>query len=101
MLRAFSKPSAFAYLDPPYHPATRVAGDYEQEMSEADHAKLLTYLGNTFKGKFLLSGYRCEMYDEFASQHNWERHDVTTQANSSSAKKKPVRVESFWRNYSE
>jgi len=100
VLRAFSKPSAFAYLDPPYHPSTRVAGDYEHEMSEADHAKLLTYLGK-FKGKFLLSGYLCEPYDNAAEIFGWERHDVTTQANSSSAKKKPVRVESFWRNYSE
>jgi DNA adenine methylase len=99
VLKAFSKPSAFAYLDPPYHPSTRVAGDYAHEMTDADHAALLTYLMR-FKGKFLLSGYRCEMYDDFAEQAGWERIDVEQAAHSSSAETKPVRVESFWRNYS-
>jgi len=99
VLKAFNKASAFAYLDPPYHPSTRVAGDYEHEMTDADHRALLKFL-EKFKGKFLLSGYRCELYDEFASRNDWERIDVKKSASSSSAKKKPVRVESFWRNYS-
>lgn len=100
VLKAFSKPSAFAYLDPPYHPSTRVAGGYDAEMSEAEHAKLLAYLGK-FKGKFLLSGYRCEPYDNAADVFGWERIDVEQKAHSSGAKDKPVRIESFWRNYSE
>ena len=100
VLRAFSKPSAFAYLDPPYHPDTRVAGEYAHEMTAQDHEKLLTCLGK-FKGRFLLSGYRCEMYDDFAEQNDWERIDVSQKAHSSSATDKPVRVESFWRNYRE
>lgn len=98
LLKAFNKPSAFAYLDPPYHPSTRVAGDYSHEMTEADHAELLTYL-QKYKGKCLLSGYRCEMYDEFAKQSGWERIDVKQKAHSSASGKKPVRIESFWRNY--
>lgn len=98
VLKAFSKPSAFAYLDPPYHPSTRVAGDYAHEMTEANHAELLTYLGK-YKGQFLLSGYRCEEYDNAAEVFGWERIDIKQKAHSSSAKSKPVRTESFWRNY--
>lgn len=98
-LKAFSKPSAFAYLDPPYHPSTRVAGEYENEMSCEDHEKLLKYL-EKFRGKFLLSGYRCQVYDNAAKKNGWERIDVEQKAHSSSASDKPVRVESFWRNYS-
>ena len=99
VLKAFSKPSAFAYLDPPYHPSTRVAGGYDAEMSVEEHQKLLTYLGK-YKGQFLLSGYRCDDYDEAAEKNGWERIDVEQKAHSSSAQNKPVRVESFWRNYS-
>ena len=99
VLKAFSKPTAFAYLDPPYFPETRVAGKYAQEMSAEDHVKLLTYL-EKYKGKFLLSGYRCEVYDEFAERCGWERIDVPQKAHSSSSADKPVRIESFWRNYS-
>lgn len=98
VLRAFNKAKVFAYLDPPYHPSTRVAGDYEHEMTVADHRELLKYLGK-YKGRFLLSGYRCEDYDKAAKANGWERIDVEQPAHSSSSAKKPVRVESFWRNY--
>jgi DNA adenine methylase len=98
VLKAFNKPSAFAYLDPPYHPDTRVAGGYDHEMSYEDHEKLLNLLAN-YKGKFLLSGYRCDIYDEYCKDYGWERIDVEQKAHSSSADNKPNRTESFWRNY--
>jgi DNA adenine methylase len=98
LLKAFNKPSAFAYLDPPYHPSTRVAGSYEKEMTAEEHKKLLAFLGK-YKGRFLLSGYRCEAYDEASKEHGWIRVDVEQKAHSSAASKKDTRIESFWRNY--
>lgn len=101
VLKATNNKKTFAYLDPPYHPDTRVAGEYEMEMSAQDHKGLLTFLRDRFKGRFLLSGYRCQLYDDIATEAGWNRTDVPQKAHSSSATDKPDRVESLWRNYGE
>lgn len=87
------------YLDPPYLHETRAAKDvYEHEMSAAQHAELLLTL-STLKGKFLLSGYRSELYDTAASKFGWSRVDFDIANHSAGGKKKRRMVESVWLNY--
>ena len=100
-LRAANGKYSFAYLDPPYHPSTRVAGEYEFEMTHEEHVELLEFLATKWKGKFLLSGYNCDLYEEYRSKYQWELHEVPQKAHSSSSTTKSTRTECFWRNYSD
>ena len=92
-------PNTLFYCDPPYLHDTRVTtADYEKEMSAEEHMKLLAVLG-PLKGKFILSGYRNELYDESANRFGWRRIDREIDCKASAAKEKPTRVESLWMNY--
>lgn len=57
------------YVDPPYVHSTRSKTknssrkNYRHEMDDADHAQLLTFLGE-LKGMVVLSGYATPQYDE-------------------------------------
>lgn len=87
------------YLDPPYLHSTRSStGEYEFEMSDSQHASLLSALGE-IKGRFLLSGYDSPLYESARLSNGWNRHDFETVNNSSKSKKKEVRVESVWANF--
>ncbi|MBA2116088.1 hypothetical protein HOV93_32770 [Planctomycetes bacterium FF15] len=89
----------FFYCDPPYLLDTRVAKQaYTFEMSNEQHEKLLTALGNA-KGKFLLSGYRNKLYDDAAGHYGWNRLDIEIDNKASSQKKKPTKTECLWSNY--
>lgn len=93
-------PHSFFYLDPPYVAETRVVRDaYAFEMTLDDHRRLLSVLAEV-QGKFVLSGYRNVLYDDFATAHGWRRADKEIDCKSSSAKEKPMRTESLWMNYS-
>lgn len=64
-------PNTFFYLDPPYLHETRVTtNNYSFEMTVEDHERLLVAL-TELKGKFILSGYRNDLYDAFADRHGW------------------------------
>lgn len=90
---------SFFYCDPPYVHATReVANAYTHEMQDSDHATLLITLGR-LTGKFILSGYRCDLYDEAARQYGWKRIDVEIDNKASGAKVKQVKTECLWANY--
>lgn len=65
------------YCDPPYMPEVRQAGEYREEMSEADHVKLLECLKNV-RGRVILSGYSCPLYEEALS--GWKRVTKREQA---------------------
>lgn len=86
------------YIDPPYMPETRVAGTYEHEMTANDHAALLDLL-TAVDGKFLLSGYHNDLYDEWAAANGYSVFEKETVAHSSGAGEKPKRTEVVWRNY--
>ena len=77
-------PSTLHYVDPPYVHSTRgfdcggsVRG-YRYEMSDEQHRELAAFLA-TLKGKVIVSGYPCPLYDEelFAG---WRRQCKTTMA---------------------
>ena len=62
IIDTYDKDDTLFYLDPPYLPETRSAGEYKHEMSRDDHEYLL-FLLRSIKGKFVLSGYPNELYD--------------------------------------
>ena len=77
------------YVDPPYVSTTRDKGsDYVYEMSEQDHVNLAEFL-HTLKGHVVLSGYRCDLYDQLYQK--WTRVDRKAFADGASP-----RVESLW-----
>ena len=92
-------PTTCFYLDPPYvHSTRQTTGEYEYEMTDAQHQELLDVLAN-IQGRFLLSGYRCDLYDRFAQQQGWRRVDFSIANHASGAKVKPRQVECVWMNY--
>lgn len=88
------------YLDPPYLHGTRTTtSEYGLfEMTYGDHVELLGKL-SSISGKFLLSGYRSALYDEYAAQNKWKRHEFTVANSAASGKTKRLMVECLWSNY--
>ena len=77
------------YVDPPYVLGTRDKGnDYRFELSDADHRALADSL-NKLTGMVVLSGYRCDLYDDL--YRDWRRADRKAHADGARD-----RVESLW-----
>ncbi len=92
-------PETVTYLDPPYMDETRVSPKvYQHEMSRADHAQLLSLLAKV-KGKFLLSGYRSQLYDDAADVMGWSREDFTLPNAAAGGSSKRLMTESLWYNF--
>lgn len=92
-------PKTLFYLDPPYPHETRATtSDYAHEMSSTDHAELLAKLLGV-KGRFLLSGYRCEMYDVAASNFGWRRVDFEVANHAAGGETKRKMTECVWMNF--
>ena len=86
----------FVYLDPPYVLSTRTKKSiYAHEMSDDDHRELLSLLVTmSDRGvRFMLSGYRNDMYDDVAGKQGWRRVDFQAMTRGG------VRTESIWMNY--
>jgi DNA adenine methylase len=99
VIRQQDGPATLFYLDPPYMHATRATvGEYAHEMTDEDHGELLAALGQ-IKGRFLLSGYRSELYDEAAAAYDWHRRDFDLPNNSAGGAMKRRMVECVWTNY--
>lgn len=97
--KSWSSKSVFAYLDPPYLDETRTAPNvYRHEADRKHHEELLATLA-TYKGKFLLSGYRSKLYDDWSKKHGFKRADMRIVNNASGSKSKKTMVESAWLNY--
>ncbi|MFV1964554.1 MAG: DNA adenine methylase [Pirellulaceae bacterium] len=87
------------YCDPPYlHNTRATTADYEHEMCQAEHEALLKTLSNT-QGKFLLSGYRSELYDDYAATCGWRLEEREIDNKASSRKSKEKKVECLWMNF--
>lgn len=99
-INRYDNPRALFYCDPPYLYETRSTGggDYEHEMSDTDHERLLACLSG-IKGKFCLSGYRSEMYDTWAKAEGFRRVEKEIDNKASGKKSKPKAVECLWMNY--
>jgi DNA adenine methylase len=65
LIPKYDAPDALFYCDPPYiFNGTRGGKLYDNELANGDHADLVELLKG-IKGKFVLSGYRNELYDCF------------------------------------
>jgi DNA adenine methylase len=100
LIRREDTPGTLFYCDPPYLQSTRTAkavyGPFE--LTAADHAELLATLAG-IRGKFLLSGYRSELYDTAADRHDWRRHDFDLPNNAAGGTSKRRMTECVWCNY--
>lgn len=91
ILRRYDTKDVFVYLDPPYLPGTRKGYLYNEEMTEADHIKLLE-TAVCHPGKFLISGYDNDIYNEILN--GWNKAQKQTQAEHGLK-----RIETIWFNY--
>ncbi len=114
------------YLDPCYLPETRSAKKAygEHEMACADHCLLLALLSSEgigdippevlpdidekqladlldfkLKSRFVLSGYRSNLYDATAKLNGWRRDEIQVDNKASSAKDKELKNEVVWMNF--
>ncbi len=100
VIRKQDGPRTLFYLDPPYLHETRATTTEfgEHEMSRDDHGFLLETLAK-IKGRFLLSGYRSQLYDDMAQSQGWNRHDFSVPNQAAGGKKKRRMIECVWTNY--
>lgn len=100
-IRKFDDPAAVFYCDPPYMHETRTVRDaYAYEMTAEQHANLLVCLAG-IEGRFLLSGYRSDLYDHHATRNGWRCVEFQIDNKSGSGKTKQQRTECVWMNYPE
>jgi len=98
-IQQYDHANCLHYVDPPYLHETRTATKaYRHEMTAAQHVELLGTLKN-ISGKFILSGYRSQIYDAFAEDYGWRRVDIEIDNKSSGAKVKEKKTECLWLNY--
>lgn len=87
----------FVYLDPPYLHATRKdLSLYRFEWSDEQHKHLVASLLPALSDrgvKWMLSGYRNDLYDGAAELHGWHSHDFTAMTRRGPA------TETIWMNY--
>ncbi len=92
-------PRTLFYLDPPYMPGTRTATEvYACEMTTAQHDALLGMLVN-LKGRFMLSGYRHALYDQYAALNGWRCVEREIDNKSGKGAEKQKRTECVWMNF--
>lgn len=91
LLRRYSRKDVFAYVDPPYLLSTRKGRYYETDMEDDQQPELLEVLKD-FKGKFILSGYDNELYDEILK--DCYKVYINAQAENGQS-----RTEVLWMNY--
>jgi DNA adenine methylase len=99
VIRQQDGPDTLYYCDPPYCHGTRATtGEYAFEMTDLAHRELLMAL-TLIKGKFLLSGYRSDLYDAHADEYGWTRHEFKIPNNAAGGKKKREMTECVWTNF--
>lgn len=97
VIRKEDGPGTLVYADPPYPAETRTAKDvYRHEMTLDDHRELLRAL-LACKGKVMLSGYPCALYDDALT--GWERHSFDIANHASGEREKDREVEVLWCNF--
>ena len=99
VIRRQDGPNTLFYCDPPYvHETRSTTGEYNHEMTESQHSKLLGILAG-IEGKFMLSGYPSDLYTKFEQRHNWKRHNYLIDNKAASGKVKETKTECLWCNF--
>jgi DNA adenine methylase len=97
VIKEFDSPQTFFYCDPPYVHATRsVKKAYDFEMNDEQHVILAETL-NKIKGKVIISGYDCKLYQEYFK--GWRCVCKSVKNNAGQGKVKSNRIEVLWLNY--
>lgn len=92
-------PKTLFYCDPPYlHETRSTTGEYRFEMNVEQHRELLEVLAN-IEGKFMLSGYPSQLYDQWQQQCGWKRHDYEIDNKAAAGKVKETKTECLWCNF--
>jgi len=91
------EPGTFFYCDPPYL-MDDDPGLYKFPMTPEQHRELLTALAG-IEGKFMLSGYHSELYDDVAKACGWRCKEVKIPNQFAGGAKKRIMTECIWRNY--
>jgi DNA adenine methylase len=87
------------YCDPPYvHETRSTTGEYKFEMTQDQHRELLDVLAG-IEGKFMLSGYPSELYQEWEVRYGWKRHDYLIDNKAAAGKVKEKKTECLWCNF--
>jgi len=109
VINTYDTQETFFYLDPPYVPDTRRAGQYRCEMSIDDHKDLVDILLK-IKGKAMLSGYEHNVYKPL-EQAGWIKIKIEVRCRATGTTKgtkylqnkenreKLERTECVWLNY--
>lgn len=95
----FDEENTLWYIDPPYMPETREKNSknvYEYEMTADDHVNLLNLIKNA-RGKVIISGYSCPLYNR--TLKGWKIKKKTVSNNAGQGKIKEKRTECLWLNY--
>jgi len=90
IIEIYDSPDTLFYVDPPYvsHTRTGDASDYEYEMTDKQHILLAEKL-HSVKGKVLLSGYECVLYEKLYG--DWEKAQKIEHTDRAGA-----RIETLW-----
>lgn len=98
VIRQQDGPDVLQYLDPPYVATTRTAAEvYRCEADESHHRQLLSLITSGLQSKFVISGYRCPLYDEALSK--WHRVDFEIANHAAGGESKRRMTESVWTNF--
>lgn len=97
VIRQQDGPETLFYLDPPYLHGTRsTTTEYGKYEMDTDAHLALLEVASAIKGGFLLSGYRSELYDDWARSHDWKRHDFELPNNAAGGTTKRRMTECVW-----
>ena len=96
LLKSLDSKETLFYLDPPYPSATLNARNkrqnyYRYDMTDDDHEELL-HVASGVKGKAIISGYRCRLYDRLLK--TWHRVDLSHSTAAGTKK-----TECLWMNF--
>jgi DNA adenine methylase len=99
LIKREDSPTTLQYLDPPYLHDTRASKDlYAFEMTREEHVELLSLLTDpSLKGKFMLSGYRNDLYD--GALIGWTRHEFDLPNHQAGGDEKRRMIECVWCNF--
>jgi len=99
VIRRYDSEDTFFYLDPPYYGTEYY---YLSDFTEEDHKRLLSLLKQV-KGKWLLSGYSNELYENELKEFNRLEFQAVKHSygitQNSKQKERPRAVEVVWFNY--
>jgi len=73
LIKDYDSPDTVFYLDPPYHPDVITTYEYKHPFGHNEHKQLLDLIF-TLEGFVAISGYKCDLYDEYPWDdiHVWD-----------------------------